>query len=1048
MYGEFIIKKFIYFFSDNLKITNILLITILILGITVNFLLKREVTPFVEAHAVHINIYSPGLSAQDIEQDVIAVFEEEIQGFEIKTSYHSFANDSYGKIMISLPVNKNLRESRENLIQLLKHTPNIPEHTRIKITEEGGNSLPMYYFTLSLKDSTNQSLLQQYASQINKEIKKISEISDTEVGGLLSKEVHINVDPKNIKKLYISFYEIVKAIRNRNINTMSGTIETDQEEKLLITDASFKNSLDITNTIIRSNFEKKSILLKDVANITEGFETAPYDVYINGKPGVFFGIKAKHNTDISKLTKKIDTYINQTKKLLPKELELTVVNKRADSINEILDLTLYSILGNICIVFLILLIFLDRRTAFWTTMSILISIATVLIVMYLSGITMNIITLAGIITVLGMLVDHGIIISENIYHYKEQGYKPQKAVILGIQEVFFPILITVATTIAAFLPLLLIKDTIGDLIKPLPIVICLALIFSFLDAVLFLPVHLMHTDIKKAHLEKPWIEKLKNYYGTFLQHVLKNRSLVLGIFITIFIATSILAVKMFKGFILLEPIGVGSIYINLEAKGGISRQEMYQYVTQIKSIVEKSIPANERSAIKEDIGKYHILSFSSKGFSPNRGQISVYLTPMSNRTRTFDQILDVVQKDIDASPYKTNFTRIFYDSFGLVPKTANALNIRFLQKSFSDSLNYIDAMKEVYNYVLGLEGVINPEHSALSGKKKLLINFNYEQMARLGLDVHTVSETLKIAANGLNTSLWRSYTEKIPYIVRLTPDSKNDINQIRNIDIPNFFSSLIPLKEIAEINEIEGSADILRSLGERMTEIYIDIDPKLTTPTLIEKQILDFYATIQQKYTDVTLQLEGESKSISNAFADLKISFFISLIIIYVILFILFKNSLQPFIVLLAIPFGMIGSIWAFYFHGQVLSFMSLIGIVGLSGVVVNDAVVMVDMINQTIKKDAHNKPSQTEIINMITIGAKHRFKAVILTTLTTVLGLLPSIYTLKGSANLIIPTITAMAYGLLFATFQTLLLIPVLYLTGMDIQTLFKNNNKEKPIT
>ncbi|MDK2818100.1 MAG: efflux RND transporter permease subunit [Spirochaetota bacterium] len=1032
--------KTIDFLSENMFITNILIIMILLIGIFVNGRIRKEIAPQVEADAIHINIYYPTASAQEIEQDVIVPLEKIIQSFDVSVQYTSFANDAYGRIKALLPIDKNLANNRQRLFTALQNIPNITKDARITITEEGVQSIPIYYFSLQLKDAyTNQfNLLQQEADIINKKIKRHKDVYTVETSGLLRKEIFVNINPNKLSQYYISLQEIVKSLFRRNISSSEGLLDINNSEKIFITDAGFNYPLDITNTILRSNFEKQTVSINDIASTEEGFEVANNDVFINNSKAVFFGVRIKQNVNFIKFTKELDEMISQIKTTLPKELKLIVVEKRAESIDTVLKFTQSSALIGILIVFLVLLIFLDWRTALWTTVGIPITISLLVITLFFTNVSMNMLTLCGIITVLGMLVDHGIIISENIYRYRNMDYSPREATKLGVSEVFSPILVTVLTTIAAFLPLLLIQDTIGNIIKPLPIVICIALIFSFFEAIFFLPIHLSHIPLANVQQkQEKWFEKWKQEYGKLLKKALEMRYFIILIFLGILFATLVLISHMFKGFVFMEPIGISSLYVNLEAKAGTSRYEMKQFVSKLTEVVENTIPEHERTIIKEEIGKYHIISFSSQGFSPNRGQIAIYLSSLAERDRDATEILNSIQEAVGNSPHATNFTRVFYDSFGLIPKITSALNMRFLQGIGSSSKNYIEAMQEVFTYVNTIDGVVNPEHSSLCGKSRILLEFDYQKMAQLGIDAQIVSETLKIAISGFVPTIWRNHQEKIPYIIRLDPKYKNSIEDIQNLLIPNIFNKLIPLKLFTKTSEVQGQEDILRSSGQRMVEIYLDVDPLITTPTSINKKINKYYETIKDRYPDVDIQTSGESVTIANAFEDFKLAFLIAGILIYIILLMLFKEPLQPFIVLIAIPFGIIGSVWAFYFHNQVLSFMSLVGIVGLSGIVVNDAVVMVDFINKVINK----ADDTSNVISLIIMGAENRLKAVLLTTLTTVVGLLPSIYGLQGVADLIVPITTAIAYGLLFATVLTLFFIPVLYMVSYDLKKIVINN-------
>jgi len=1044
-------NRVINFFITNITITNVFMITLLCLGIICGIRLKRDISPYVESNSVFVRIYSPGSTAQEIEQDIIRPLETEIQKLENKPEYTSFANNKFGQIRAVFTGEPNintLKEMKRDFIDQLRNSSDFGKNVKITFSEDGAQSIPMYYFALYKTESSllSQIEFQKFGAEIAKKNADIPGVAYTEASGLLKEEIHIDVDPQKMKEKYVSLYEIAKAIQTRNIRSSGGEIDLDNKSKVIIIDGGYPNPIDVQDTIIRSSFENQRVRVKDVATVTETLQDNSVDVEINDGEGIFFGVVMKSDEDIHKVTRSIDEAIKSYQDILPKGIKLVVIEKRFESVKTILDIVQSSAIIGIIIVFLILVFFLDWRTAFWTTSSIPMTISALMIYMYFNDMSINIISLCAIITVLGMLVDHGIVIAENIHHYRSKGLNPLHAVYKGVKEVFVPILITVITTIAAFMPLTILSDTIGGLIKPLPIIVSIALIFSFIDALLFLPAHLAHIPEKtlsKNSQEKKWLLDLKEKYGNLLKKILKQRYFILMLFIGILIGTVFLTKKMFKEFIFMEPIGIGSLYVNMETKGGTSFEYMQSIVKDVKTIIKENLHPSEYTAIKAETGRFDILSLWSKGIQPNRGQVAIYLKPNAHHGRTYKHILAHLKEELTKHPISTNFTRLFFESHGLIPKGKSAIAVQFLQENPSDNDSYISAMLQTYKYIETLPGIANLVHTTIKGKDQLLVVFDYEKIAQLGINVQTVSETIKIAIGGLTVSQWKSNDKEVSYLIRLDPKQKNSIKTINELLVPNQYYRLIKLQEFARLENHPGIPDIHRICGKPMTEILVDIDPNITTSSQIAKQIIKYYKTIDHNYSNVRLKLDGEASDINESFADFKIAFIIALLLIYIVLLGLFRSLIQPFIVLIAIPFGMIGAIWAFYFHNQVLSFMSVVGIIGLMGVVVNDAIVMVEFINNMVRSS-----SQKMIIESIVLGAKQRFKAVLLTTITTVAGLLPSIYGLQGVADLIVPITTAMAYGLIFATALTLILIPVIYLISIDISTLFNQKILKKEIS
>ncbi|MGL5253498.1 MAG: efflux RND transporter permease subunit [Brevinema sp.] len=1024
------------FLFKNKIVTNILLLSFIFLGAFVGINLKRDITPFVEPEYLYVRIAYPGASAREIEQNAVVPLEQTLQSLEQNISLTSVLADNVASIYINLAGSRDLKDVKQRTIRLIQSAAGVDPKARVFITEEGPSSVPMFYFALYRNTNSVMSELefQRIAANVQHQVLRIQGLSGVSTGGLLQEEVQITAKPHLIQRFYVSLYEIIHAIQNRNLSLSGGLLDFQTETKNLVTDGGFDSPLDVKDVIIRANFENQKIRVKDIADVQLGVEKKNFVVEINGGEGVFFALRMKADGDINSVTKNIDRSLAQIQSELPEGVEIQVVERRFEAVNTILSTAQWSALAGILIVFFILLFFFDWKTSLWTALTIPTTLALTVIYMYFMDISINIVSLCAIITVLGMLVDHGIVISENIYGYRLKGAGPLEAIRLGIKDIATPVLVTVLTTVSAFLPLLSIRGILGGIIRPIPLVVSAALIISFIDAILFLPVHLGHVPSKMLpREEKKWVVAIRNIYEKALKSALKARYLVVLLFFFTLFATGILVQKMMKNFTFMQPIGVGSIFLQLEAEKDISFETMKDIVKEAKILVEKAVPESQRNALKTMTGEHTIWDFSYIRPQNNLGQVAVYLKP---DVWDYEQVLANIKADVEASPIMEKLKTVSYDTYGLIPKTKEGLVYFFTQKpNFPASDDYINMMLDAYAYLRDIPGVIKARHTSVQGADQLLVSFDYEKTARLGIDVKTVAEILRIAAGGLTVSKWQSSTAEISYILKLDLEDKDKLKLIKEMLIPNKFMRLIPLKEFATISNRTGGGDMLRTRGRRMVEIGSEIDSAIASSAVIARDFNNYYSNVLlPKYPGAELYSEGESADIEAYFGSFGIAFVIAIFLIYLILTMLFKSAIQPFIVLISIPFGIVGAFWAFYFHGQQLSFMSFVGIIGLSGVVVNDAVVMVDFINNVV-----GKASRSEAPALIIEGAAKRFKAVLLTTVTTLAGLLPSIYGLSGVADMIIPIATAMAYGLLFATLLTLFFIPAIYLIGLDVKHIFQ---------
>jgi len=658
----------------------------------------------------------------------------------------------------------------------------------------------------------------------------------------------------------------------------------------------------------------------------------------------------------------------------------------------------------------------------------------ILTYLYVADLSINLITLGAIITVLGMLVDHGIVISESIYSYKLEGLSSLEATIKGIKDVIAPVTVTILTTIVAFLPMLYIGGTMGKFIYLYPIIIGVALIASFFEAMFILPNHLSHGRQKRRR-RKDRFAAVADLYQKFLHGILRIRYIVIILFFALAAVTLYYTQDTIKNFVLLWENTSDAFYINLEAEEGTGLSKTSEFTKKIEDIVMKKVKDDERVSVRTSVGHHTVKKTSSKGNHENWAQVAVYLVPKTERIRTVEGVMRDLKKDINIKKIK-EFKKITFSKQVIGPSPGSAVDIKIVGK---DEEVKKKVQGEIEEYLATLPGVMDIDNDQKFGKEELKINFDYEKLAQFGLNVESVAQAVRTAYEGTVATTIQTTDQKLDFRVEIEDAYKRDIKFLKNLLIPNAQGRLIKLGQVAVISTQKGKSIINHYNGERVITITASVNKEMTTSTKITQLVKHRFKNIPKEYPGTFLQFKGEAEETEESLQRLIIAFIIAILLIYFLLILLFKSLGQPIIILLTIPFGIVGVLLAFKAHGMPLSFMGIIGMIGLTGVVVNDSVVMVSFINRVMKSDTGQGTKY--YIQKITEGAKKRLRPIILTTLTTVAGLIPTVYGIGGDAKTLVPVVMAMAYGLLFATLLTLIFVPAIYMVSMDIRKLFLRN-------
>jgi multidrug efflux pump subunit AcrB len=656
------------------------------------------------------------------------------------------------------------------------------------------------------------------------------------------------------------------------------------------------------------------------------------------------------------------------------------------------------------------------------------SILGVFFLMPLFGIFLDTISLASLILVIGIIVDDGIIISENITFRRHLGDSPIDAAVNGVNEVFFPVLTTVLTTFLAFAPMFFIKGMLGKFIFVIPLTVSLALFISLSEAAFALPAHLKR-GLERAALKPQrklipqWFEVLKRVYNKIALGFLRARYPIIVVFIGI-IAAALWYMRTNMDFILFPSKGAERFAIFVECPMGTSLQATSEKVNEIEAIVEE-LPDEELATYITRIG---VIGWVGRG--ENYAQVFVGLTPFSNRKRTADEIIEEIRQKTDILE---GFDKITFEIDAGGPPVGKAISLGIIGHDDKMRRALTD---EIEIFLSGIEGVKDIDRNDKLGKEQIEIKINYNKLARLGLTVSDVAQNVRIAYDGQVVTSFRDGDEDVNFRVLLSERARKDTRYLQNLSIPNIQNRLIKMYEVARLKTGLGPSAYHHFDGERTTTIAADVDTDITTSLDVTNLLVARFSNIEKEFPGIRLRIGGEAEESRESITNIIFSFSIAVIGIYFLLVLLFNSFTQPFLVLIAVPFGFVGVILALAIHGEPLSFLAMIGAVGLVGVVVNDSLVLVNHLN-----DLRKQNPDMQMRKLVALGASNRLRAIVLTTITTVVGLLPLAYGIGGTNLYMSPMALALGYGLLFATPITLVLVPCLYLIFQDIGRVFKRH-------
>jgi multidrug efflux pump subunit AcrB len=1028
--------KIVEFFIGRPKLVNLILIFILLMGSLNLITLNKKGYPSVEYGFVSISTVYPGASPEDVELKITNKIEEKLRSIDGIKELTSRSMESYSVIQIRLDDSSDADKTKADIRKAVDQVDDLPSDIKNKplVVELNTDIIPL--IEVAIAGTADYRIKRQYAKSLEDFFVESSMVGSVEKYGYLEQEVKVEVDQKKLIQNYVSLGEIMSAITAHNFRMSVGDLKSNNDEKKLLVMSEFAYPKEVGKVIVRSDFDGNRIVVSDVAKIIDDYEKAEKITRTDSFDSINLLVRKKPQADIVRASKEIQTILADFQKGLPDNVQANlIVDYSVETLN-LLDLVINNAKFGFILVLLALLILLNFKVAFWTAVSIPVSILLALSFFPLFGVSINFISLTGIIIVLGMIVDDAIIVGENIYHYREKGFSPLESARKGVGEVLWPVITTIATTIVVFLPMLFMKGIMGKFMYELPIAVSLILIASLLECLFILPTHISHVKVNKnKKKKKTWFNKFEDAYENLLKILLRFKYLTVFIFFSIFIFSIFLMVMVMQFRLFPSDDGLYA-FISFETVEGMSVEETAK---RAKKIEDKLKPFLNKyiSSYVSTIGQKipDIADYGTNYMSGSIGNIMIYLIPMKERDLTSKQIVNLFKKEVKDIQ---GFSKIEVDIIEDGPPVGRPITVTLISDNDPIRNKVVANVKE---FLEKQKAVFNVEDNEGKGKKRIDLTFDYILMSSLGLNAQSVANTIRAAYEGMVVTQLRWQGEDIAFRVILNESARyslsslkeTSINSVKALNVMNNQGKLIPLGQFVKLEENNDRLMINHYEGKRAVTIFADVDDKIMTPLEANNILRNYLNDLESQYPELRIIFGGEEQDTNEAMESLYIALLLALVGIYFILVVLFNSFTQPFLVMIAIPFSLSGVIFTFFSHNLPLSFPALIGLIGLTGVVVNDSLIMITFLNQ--------KKEENDIsIESIALAAKRRLRPIVLTTTTTLAGLFPTAYGFGGDNPFIIPMILAIAWGLLFATIITLVLIPSLYVIQHNVNQRLKS--------
>ena len=1036
-------KGIIAWFASNHVAANLLMLMIVAFGIVSSFSIRKQTTPDFELNTIQVQVPYLGAAPQEVEEGVVIKIEEAIQDIDGIVEINSVAREGLGIVTAKIASGEDDNEILSEIkarIDAISTFPGLTEKPIIFKTE-----IPIHVVFVSIYGDMDAYARKALALQVRDELMSMPAVNQVQFLGDRDYEISIEVSENVLRQYGLTMSEVSQAVQNSSVDLPGGTIKTRGGDILLRTEGQVYTGLEFADLVLRTYPDGTRLTLGDIATIDDGFvETDGYGRF-DGKPTAILRVLAGGQQNELSTARDVRKYIEERAKTLPEGINMEVWIDRSHYLQGRLDMMTKNMIQGAILVFIVLSLFLRLKVALWVIVGIPITFLGALWLMPLGPypVTINMISLFGFILVLGIVVDDAIIIGESIYTKIRADGHTLDNVVKGAQRVAVPATFGVLTTIAAFAPMLFVGGIVAPFFIAMSMVVILCLAFSLVESKLILPAHLVHANIKPIdealifmpYREMRWYQRvprffqrlnrhvqhglqsfIKNQYRPLLEKAVDNRGLTFSIFAATLILTFGLMSSGIVRTVLFPDVPGDYILVNVSMQNGTAPEVRNVTLERL----EAAALALNKDWVAEHPGDDEPINHMGVFTQGDTGGVIFAEMPMTDDRPLNGEDIEIMWRErVGEIPGLKELTFSSGNNVG----GGSPLSFNLTGSNY-DSLE--QAARELELKLAEYGGVFDIRNSLMAGGEEISLSIK-PQAEALGLTMASLGRQVRQAFYGEEAQRIQRGKDELKVMVRYPKEERRSIADLENMRIRTPTGDEVPFSSVADVSFGKAYSSIARQNRLRVVTVSADVDPEVVEPGEIIKEISeDYMPALLSRYSGVKYSLEGASLEEQELYRNLTVASIAALFLIYALIAIPLHSYSQPLIIMSVIPFGLIGAVIGHVVMGKAISMFSLFGLIALSGVVVNDSLIMVDFINKARFEGVALRRAVIE-------SGTERFRAIILTSLTTAVGLMPIMLEKSVQAQFVIPMAISMAFGIIFATIITLFLIPSLYMLQID---------------
>lgn len=1017
------------FSVKNPVFVTMVMIALVIGGLIAFSRMPMELNPQINFNWVFITVVYPGAAPSETEALIVDPIEAEIQDVDDIDEIQSNAGEGFGFILVQFEdISDSEFRERMNDLKAEVDKVTLPDEAEDPVFESFGSSDFLPIITINMAYTIPEDNAQAIAEDFEDDLNDIPGVGKVQVSGLAKREIWIEMNPEKMNSYGVTFEQVVMALKMRNLNVPGGTISFGKSEYLIRSLGEYQSVDEIANTVVRTSPRGDFIKIKDVAKVNDTREEMPILSRMNGKTSITFSMSKNSDANSIDVIDRIKALVREYEQRIPDGVTLSESNDNSVYIMRVINILGGNALFGMALVIVLLYFFMGKWNAILAAIGIPLSFLITFIFMYMNGSTLNGNTLFALVMVVGIIVDDAIVILENCHRYRMMGYSAHDAAISGTNEVIAPVFSSIITNIAAFIPLMLLPGLMGKFMRLIPIVYTLALLASMLEAFFLLPSHYADwTRKSRAHLrgEPKLLKWLRPAYGRLLVKTLRRRYIILPLLVVI----------LFISFALIPLIGVemfaeedfDQFRVLIKMPEGTSLQESDRIVRKFEAVAEEM----PKSAVQDYIVNVGLMQGNNEWkTSKSVAQILFQLYPIEERDLSTPELIAMMREKIK---HISGPTFVQFEMMSGGPPVGKSIAVkvqgRYLEDIKKASLALQDSLR-------GMKGAYDIGDDYPPGKQEIRIAVDEEKAALQGFTAQYVAMNVRYAFDGADATELREGDEEIDVIVKYDVKNRSSINDVLNLRLTNPLGQTVPLSDIVKFEIRQGYDQINRFDQKRTIMVTGEIDKEQISLDQINNQLAQIFPKMEKQFPGVSFEIGGQFEEFMNVFQDISALFAIGILLIFLILATQFKSYIQPLIIMTTVPFSFIGAMLGLIISGNPFSIVSLFGFTALAGIVVNDAIVMINFIN---KYRGESGLTKFRIWRSIIDSGMLRLRPIILTSITTIGGLMPMAFGIGGMSQMWSPLANVIVWGLLISTMLTLFVIPSFVAIVDDMKKLRK---------